>query len=85
MQVIEIRGLIFTYTSPGLLIFECFLDVFGSVFKLLDVFGLSVFIKSFLAGCVCDLIRCWGLLPIFEDTIKLIHGVDVDVEIVNKN
>jgi len=77
--------IIFMYTSPGLLIFKCFLNVFRCTFKHFDVFGLSVPIKLFLASCDCDLVRCWGLLPIFEDAIKPIHGLDMDTEIVNKN
>lgn len=76
---------IFTYTSPGLLIFKRFLDVSRCTFKLLDVFGLSFSIELFLAGCDCDLVRSWGLLPIFEDAIKSMHGLEVDAEIVNKN
>lgn len=76
---------IFTYTSPGLLIFKCFLDVLRCAFKLLDVFGLGVSIKLFLASCNCDLVRSWGLLSIFEDAIKPIHGLEVDAEIVHKN
>jgi hypothetical protein len=64
------KRIIFTYTSPGLLIFEHFFDVFGRTFKLLDVFGLGGSIELLLAGCDCNLIRSWGLLPIFEDAIK---------------
>jgi hypothetical protein len=79
------KRMIFTYTSVGLLIFKHFLDVFGCAFKLLDVFGLGVSIELFIARCVCDLMRCRGLLPIFEDAVKPIHRLDVDTEVVNKN
>jgi hypothetical protein len=85
MQVIEIEGISFTYTSPGSLIFERFLDVFGSVFKLLDVFSLGVSIELFLAASDCNLVWCWRLLPIFEDAIQLIHRLDVDAEVADKS
>ena len=84
-QVIEIKGTSFTYTSPGLLIFKRLLNVFGSVFKLLDVFSLGVSIEFFLAASDCNFVRCWGLLPIFEDAIQPVHGLNVNAEVVDKS
>jgi hypothetical protein len=68
-----------------LLVFKCFLDVFGTAFKLLNIFGLGVATKLLLAGRVCNLEISRGLLPIFEDAIEAIHGLDVDAEVVNEN
>ena len=85
MRVIEIKSISFTYTCPGLLIFERFLDVFGSVFEFLEVFSLGVSIEFFLAASNCNLVWCRGLLPIFEDAVQLIHRLDVDAEVADKS
>jgi hypothetical protein len=68
-----------------LLVLKRFLDVFGTAFKLFNIFGLGVATELLLAGRVCDLVISRGLLPIFEDAIKAIHGLDVDAEVVNEN
>jgi len=79
----EIKRIGFTYTSPHLLKFKHFLDVFRSAFKLLHIFGLGVSVKLFLARCICDLVNSHRLLPIFKDAIEPIHWLDVDMKIVN--
>jgi len=79
----EIRRMGFMYISPCLLNFKHFLDVFRSVFKLLHIFGLSVSIELFLSRCICDLVNSWRLLPIFEDVIKPIYWLDIDMKVVN--
>jgi hypothetical protein len=68
-----------------LLVLKRFLDVFKRAFKLFNIFGLSVSTELLLAGRVCDLVNRWGLLSIFEDAIKAIHGLDIDAKVVNKN
>ena len=79
----EIKRIGFTYTSPRLLKFKCFFDVFRSAFELLHVFSLGVSIKLSLARCICDLVNSRGLLLIFKDAIEPIHRLDIDVKIVN--
>jgi len=79
----EIKRIGFMYTSPCLLKFKCFLDVFGSAFELLHIFSLGVSIKLFLARCICNLVNSQGLLLIFEDAIEPIHQLDIDAKIVN--
>lgn len=74
----------FTYNGSSMLILERLLDVLRRFFELPEVFDFGVPIQLSLCRCDIDLVGCRGLVTVFEDGIQLVHGLDVDAQIVHK-